>query len=88
MISAPTCGGIVIHVDAWNRPSTYVGVLGNTRKLLPSGRGSSLMAKYILSDIELEEALSEIVTGKKIFHYNGEIMGMKYPTSKSNFFKV
>jgi hypothetical protein len=40
------------------------------------------MAKYILSDIELEEALSEIVTGKKIFHYNGEIMGMKYPTSR------
>ena len=40
------------------------------------------MAKYILSDIELEEALAEIVTGKKIFHYNGEIMGMRYPTSR------
>lgn len=40
------------------------------------------MAKYILSDIELEEALSEIVTGKKIFHYNGKIMGMRYPTAK------
>jgi hypothetical protein len=38
------------------------------------------MAKYILSDIELEESLSEIVTGKKIFHYNNEIMGMRYPT--------
>ena len=41
-----------------------------------------IMAKYILSDIELEEALAEIVTGKKIFHYNGEIMGMRYPTSR------
>lgn len=40
------------------------------------------MAKYILSDIELEETLSEIVNGKKIFYYNGNIMGMRYPTSK------
>ena len=40
------------------------------------------MAKYVLTDIELEEAISEIVTGKKIFHYNNEVMGMRYPTSK------
>lgn len=40
------------------------------------------MAKYTLTDIELEEAISEIVTGKKIFYYNNEIMGMKYPTSR------
>jgi hypothetical protein len=40
------------------------------------------MAKYILTDIELEEAISEIVTGKKIFHYNNEVMGMRYPTSR------
>lgn len=39
------------------------------------------MSKYTLSEIELEETLSEIVTGKKIFNYNDKIMGMRYPTS-------
>lgn len=40
------------------------------------------MSKYTLSEIELEETLSEIVTGKKIFNYNDKVMGMRYPTSR------
>ncbi len=41
-----------------------------------------IMAKYILTEIEVEEILSEIITGKKIFYYNDSIMGMRYPTAK------
>jgi hypothetical protein len=40
------------------------------------------MSKFTLTEIELEEALSEIITGKKIFYYKNEAMCICQPTSK------
>ena len=39
------------------------------------------MAKYVLSEIEAEETLCEIISGKKIFYYNDRVMGIRHPTS-------
>lgn len=37
------------------------------------------MAKLILTEIEVEEILTEVITGKRVFYYNGNVMGMKQP---------
>lgn len=34
-----------------------------------------------LSEIEAEEVLCEIISGKKIFYYNDKVMGIRHPTS-------
>lgn len=40
------------------------------------------MPKFELSEIEIEECLSEVISGKKIFYYEDEIMCMRHPNSK------
>lgn len=40
------------------------------------------MAKLVLSDIEIEEYLSEIISGKKIFSYKGVPMCIKQPSNQ------
>lgn len=40
------------------------------------------MSKFTLTDIQLEEAMSEIVFGRKVFFYKENVMGIRYPTSK------
>lgn len=41
-----------------------------------------IMAKIILSEVESEELLCEVITGKKVFWYDGSIFAVRYPDSR------